>query len=1333
MDGFLQEVKDAGDINGIWKIVTIDTSTSTTQPTPPNEVDFWTLNLSTGLQPDLDVVVPAAVSGTGLVAEVLAGSVTNIYPTTSVASPTGIGPGLVVAADNTLGSFSSYEGRIYAAFVGYYNIKVDGIQNPTDDTDIFLTYSDNGGRTWSTPEQVDDDSSDTTGNAASNDTLPDVITGRVKFQPQLAVDPVTGTVVLSWRDGSDNAARSMVATYIVTSINGGRTFSAQVYANPSQTAINAITGATEDLGPKMDNESGGNSNRDPVYGFGTQMGLAVYDGQLYPVFAGDFNQSTIVNGAAVGVPLSIQYVPMAIAAGPRILSSTMGPVTTTVNGVTYDYYDNPQSPPGSPISFNVTFDRPINPPSLNGYTTSPSFTAADVQVYYHDTTNGDPSIPLLVTGVTPVLSSGVGPEGKFGYTEFTVTFDPTTLPDGSPSGITNYTGTYSYMILPDDGGGTAITSPIRAYVNSPVAQPVKTGVSKDVPLPIPTAGTGGSGTADDITTSTITLSGASYTNATITGITVNLSLDDVRDGSLTITLTAPNGVSTLLYENPGDNGADFTNTTFSDLATESILAGTAPYLNGTYQPFNPLSALNGSQVNGTYTLTIDDFQKYNSGELLNWSITVNSAVATLGLETGAPMDQNADGLADENPLTTPYTGLAPGDVYAVPTPQPIAPATFSAAAYTGGTNTGGYILNAPFNQNTLPLIVSGPQVETTSVPDGGSDSLVVDGTASTIDVTFDRPMLVSTFTPSQVLDMMGPAGAISGPFTVTPVNEDIAAGTATEFQIGFPLQDLSGTYTFQLSPTIEDAFGDQLDTTQTAGLDVLRDTGQNNPTQAVSYTATGLPETIPAPTPAGDGVVTSNIVVPDSFIIQGDTTTAGVSGLRVQLSITYPYDPDLTATLYYNMGKADQVAVTLFSGVGTGINTANFSNTVFDDNAATPIQDGSAPFFATFNPQIPLSDFAGLDAQGTWTLEIQNASTATSGNTGTLTSWSLSFREPVPTSGLGQLGSDDVSGSFRIFNLGQADSLSSEQWTSVGPAAVTGSSSGQVSAIAVDPSDPSGNTVYVAGASGGIWKTTDFLTTSPSGPTYVPLTNFGPNAGINVSSIAIFPRNGDPNQSIIIAGTGSTTGGEGNSAVPGVGFLISLNGGATWNLYDSSVNVVSPSDSLPIDSQPASLLAINSPSRNRTFVGDTINQIAIDPQLTTNGQMIIYAAVSGPTGGIWRSEDSGQEWFLMLAGNATAVVLDPNSGTTVDPNTNTEVNGNLQIVYAGFENSSVSGRCSGWGLHEPQPGWQVEHHEWNVRQWAHCQHIQRQERGPVDDPIPEWRWRSDRPGRAYPD
>ena len=455
---------------------------------------------------------------------------------------------------------------------------------------------------------------------------------------------------------------------------------------------------------------------------------------------------------------------------------------------------------------------------------------------------------------------------------------------------------------------------------------------------------------------------------------------------------------------------------------------------------------------------------------------------------------------------------------------------------------------------------------------------------------------------------------------------------------------------------------------------MLRDQQQNGPTTTVVYNADdNFPKTIPAPSLVGPGVVSSTISVPDSFPIQGDTTSSGIAGLRVQINLTYPNDPDLSATLYYDMGQPSQVSVPLFSGVGSGAQTANFNNTIFDDNATTPIQNGSAPFFATFDPQLPLSVFASdnLNAKGTWTLVITNSATG-SGTTGTFNGWSLSFQKPLPTTGLGAAGSDNVSASFNIFTLGQTDGLSSEQWTAVGPAAITGAS-GQVSAIAVDPSDASGNTVYVAGASGGIWKTTDFLTTNPSGPTYVPLTDFGPSSGINISSIAIFPVNDNPNQSVIIAGTGSVTGGEGHTSTTGVGFLISTDGGTTWNVYDSTDNVDSNGN----------LLAIDSVTRNRDFVGMNVNKVVVDPKLTPNGQIIIYAAVSGtpvntssPGPGIWRSEDSGKTWQLMFAGNATDVVLDADSGVPINPDVSSAT-GNLQVVFAGFEAPGTGGTAQG--------------------------------------------------------
>ena len=53
-------------------------------------------------------------------------------------------------------------------------------------------------------------------------------------------------------------------------------------------------------------------------------------------------------------------------------------------------------------------------------------------------------------------------------------------------------------------------------------------------------------------------------------------------------------------------------------------------------------------------------------------------------------------------------------------------------------------------------------------------------------------------------------------------------------------------------------------------------------------------------------------------------------------------------------------------------------------------------------------------------------------------------------------------------------------WTSVGPSTINETSdggpnaAGRLTALAVDPNDPSGNTVYAGGAGGGVWETTDF-------------------------------------------------------------------------------------------------------------------------------------------------------------------------------------------------------------------------------------------------------------------
>ena len=95
-------------------------------------------------------------------------------------------------------------------------------------------------------------------------------------------------------------------------------------------------------------------------------------------------------------------------------------------------------------------------------------------------------------------------------------------------------------------------------------------------------------------------------------------------------------------------------------------------------------------------------------------------------------------------------------------------------------------------------------------------------------------------------------------------------------------------------------------------------------------------------------------------------------------------------------------------------------------------------------------------------------------------------------------------------------------------------------------------------------------------------------------------------------------------------------------------------------------------------MGSTSFKIVVDPRPTPTGDVIVYAALSGTNGGLWRSTDSGTHWGVVdpttgkrvanLAGQATDVVLDPNSGP-VDAVSNPT--GNLQVVYAAFRGDGV--------------------------------------------------------------
>ena len=96
-----------------------------------------------------------------------------------------------------------------------------------------------------------------------------------------------------------------------------------------------------------------------------------------------------------------------------------------------------------------------------------------------------------------------------------------------------------------------------------------------------------------------------------------------------------------------------------------------------------------------------------------------------------------------------------------------------------------------------------------------------------------------------------------------------------------------------------------MDATGSAGLDVLRDVGQNGPTTTVQYAAADLPKTIPrvhgrphrASRHPGLGVLEHRRA--RQLHHRGGQDRGRQSVMQVQLNLTYPNDPDLTATLYH--------------------------------------------------------------------------------------------------------------------------------------------------------------------------------------------------------------------------------------------------------------------------------------------------------------------------------------------------------------------------------------------------------------------------------------------------
>jgi subtilisin-like proprotein convertase family protein len=1042
-------------------------------------------------------------------------------------------------------------------------------------TSISVARSADGGKTWTTTQVSD--------NNSFADGFSD--TGRPQYDPEIAVDQKTGTIAVQYYDARYDALGTRVATTLSTSGDGGATFSAQYDTQTGKpSALNKPLGIIDAI---TGNAVNGTFLSDPhgnVASFGEHQGLVIYGGHVVSLFAGNTG----------GAGIDIESATATVAAGPRIAAGSMGlvaPSTFFSNGGVTPYNGIASGIPGvadgTPFldGFVVTFDRLVD---------SNSLTAADVAIYFRTpgklgTLAADEVVTSVANGNGDQILS-VTPATPGTTTSFLVTLTPMAR-----------VGTYSYVVSPnavsDDVGSTY-------------------GVANG----LANAGNNMDQNAD--------------------GVTGSLPANTVGDR---FAMPTPNG--TLAYA--ANTGAQ---PTFNSLTLPLMISGpyvvstTASNLTDTFTSNAPIPIPDNSPAGVASTIKVP----LSGRALVNLSVTINIAHANLADLSVSLI--SAAGTIIPLVLTGDATGANFTNATFVSTNPQSALLSTGTAPYTGTFESSGSLAalagqDPGFNGGTWQLVVADNAAGTTGSILGwslglttqttGADNAVVDGKASSINVTFDRAMDPASLTAASIVRMIGPAGAISGPFSITPVGSSLRT-----FRVGFPAQTVSGTYSIVLASTVKSAAGDALDTNRNAGLDNLRGTQSSGTTSVVTSVTTKT--TIPAGTLQAPTQTDIPILVPQNFIVQGAT---------FQLDITFPSDKDLTARLISPDGS---VTITLFSGVGNNGTRANFSNTLFTVTATTPIQNGTAPFASSYLLQSAgVSDFATLVNNGIlsspnglpWILRITNAGTST----GTVNSATLSLDKAIPVSGLGEPVADQKELSLRVFNVDPLNPASQQAWTELGPTQINnGNISGRVSAIAVDPSDPSGNTVYIGAASGGIWKTTNFL--DPSGPTYIPLTDFGPNLALTIGSIAVYNTTGDASKSVIIAGTGDSS-----TGTAGVGFLMSSDGGATWTVLNSLDN-----------SKPLAQRANN-------FGGTTTYKIAIDPNLTASGKLVIYAAlgdVSGKNkGGLYKSVDSGQTWTALMVGqgDATDVVLDQNS----DYRDISNPTGNLEYLYTGIKGKGV--------------------------------------------------------------
>ena len=486
--------------------------------------------------------------------------------------------------------------------------------------------------------------------------------------------------------------------------------------------------------------------------------------------------------------------------------------------------------------------------------------------------------------------------------------------------------------------------------------------STDVPQPIEDHSTAAS---------ELTIDGLA---GTVSDLNVGLNITHTFDSDLSAFLTSPAGTRIELFSRVDGSGNNFVDTVLDDEAAMGIEEGDAPFT-GTFRPEEALTAFDGEDPNGTWTLEVSDSAGGDSGTLNGWQLALTHA-------------------------SEPSTQTGGGGSYAF-------------TELEGGTYTVAEVVEGNWSQ-TFPEAPSNAHTVT----------LTQDGSATDID--FGNRERVGEIRGSKWHDLDGDGERDDGEPGIEgwTVFLDVDGNGALDPQDVSVVTDVDGHYSFsRLEPgtyrvaealpegwvrTYPDDPGVHVVSVeafaQEAGLDfgnlklgeihgvkwddldgdgardpdepglegwtIYLDGNQNGvfDVETLDVASTDVPQVID-----GQATAMSELVV--------DGVAGVVSDLDVVLTINHTYDADVSVSLVSPAGTR----LVLFSHVdGSG---DDFADTVLDDEADGSIVDGVAPFSGMFRPEGSLAVFDGEDPNGTWTLEVSDSYAAA--DDGILDGWGL--------------------------------------------------------------------------------------------------------------------------------------------------------------------------------------------------------------------------------------------------------------------------------------------------------------------------------------------------------